>query len=89
MNSLIKGIEGDYVIIASILSLFIIAASLTNFEYGQKVGLMVAGIGVSSGVLSSNVYSAIIIMVAVTTVITPVWLKKAYSREPGAANETS
>jgi Kef-type K+ transport system membrane component KefB len=53
------------------------------------VGLIVAGIGVSSGDLSSNVYTAIIIMVAVTTVITPVWLKKAYSREPAATNETS
>ena len=41
------------------------------------MGLIVAGIGVSSGDLSSNVYTAIIIMVAVTMVITPVWLKKA------------
>ena len=47
-----------------------------------EVGLIVAGIGVSSGVLSSNVYTAIIIMVAVTTLITPVWLKKVYSKEP-------
>jgi len=54
-----------------------------------EVGLIVAGIGVSSGVLSSNVYTAIIIMVAVTTVITPVWLKKVYSREPADANHTS
>ncbi|MGV8107230.1 MAG: cation:proton antiporter [Nitrososphaerota archaeon] len=54
-----------------------------------EVGLIVAGIGVSSGVLSSNVYTAIIIMVAITTVITPVWLKRVYSREPAAANETS
>jgi Kef-type K+ transport system membrane component KefB len=38
-----------------------------------EMGLIVAGCGVSSGVLSSNVYTAIIIMVAVTTVITPVW----------------
>ena len=37
-----------------------------------EMGLIVAGCGVSSGVLSSNVYTAIIIMVAVTTVITPV-----------------
>jgi Kef-type K+ transport system membrane component KefB len=51
-----------------------------------EVGLIVAGIGVSSGVLSSNVYTAIIIMVAVTTVITPVWLKKAYSKEPANTN---
>lgn len=39
-----------------------------------EVGLIVAGIGVSSGVLSSNVYTTIIIMVAVTTLITPIWL---------------
>ena len=54
-----------------------------------EVGLIVAGIGVSSGVLSSNVYTAIIIMVAVTTVITPVLLKKVYNREPADANHTS
>jgi Kef-type K+ transport system membrane component KefB len=46
-----------------------------------EVGLIVAGIGVTSGALSSNIYTAIIIMVAVTTLITPVWLKRAYSKE--------
>ena len=54
-----------------------------------EVGLIVAGIGVSSGVLSSNVYTAIIIMVAVTTVITPVWLKKTYSKEPHSVDGAS
>jgi Na+:H+ antiporter len=54
-----------------------------------EVGLIVAGIGVSSGVLSSNVYTTVIIMVAVTTLITPVWLKKAYSKEPGIVNDDS
>ena len=53
-----------------------------------EVALIVAGIGVSSGVLSSNVYTAIIVMVAVTTVITPVLLKKAYTQESASANET-
>jgi Kef-type K+ transport system membrane component KefB len=52
-----------------------------------EVGLIVAGIGVSSGVLTSNVYTTIIIMVAVTTLITPVWLKKAYSKEPADTND--
>jgi Kef-type K+ transport system membrane component KefB len=47
-----------------------------------EVGLIVAGIGVTSGVLSSNIYTTVIIMVAATTLITPVWLKKAYSKEP-------
>ena len=47
-----------------------------------EVGLIVAGIGVTSGALSSNIYTTVIIMVAVTTLITPLWLKKAYSKEP-------
>jgi Kef-type K+ transport system membrane component KefB len=47
-----------------------------------EVGLIVAGIGVTSGALSSNIYTTVIIMVAITTIITPVWLKKAYSKEP-------
>ena len=51
-----------------------------------EVGLIVAGIGVTSGSLSSNIYTTVIIMVAVTTLITPVWLKKAYSQEKTAAN---
>jgi Kef-type K+ transport system membrane component KefB len=54
-----------------------------------EVGLIVAGIGVTSGVLSSNIYTTIIIMVAVTTLLTPVWLKKAYSKEPVVVNDSS
>jgi Kef-type K+ transport system membrane component KefB len=46
-----------------------------------EVGLIVAGIGATSGVLSGDVYTAIIVMVAVTTIITPILLKKAYSKE--------
>ena len=51
-----------------------------------EVGLIVAGIGVSSGVLSADVYTTIIIMVAVTTLITPLWLKKVYSNESPNSN---
>ncbi len=47
-----------------------------------EVGLIVAGVGVSSGALVSDIYTAIIIMVAVTTIITPIWLKIAYRKEP-------
>ncbi|HEX5187499.1 MAG TPA: cation:proton antiporter [Nitrososphaeraceae archaeon] len=46
-----------------------------------EVGLIVAGVGATSGVLSGDVYTAIIVMVAATTIITPIWLKKAYSKE--------
>jgi Kef-type K+ transport system membrane component KefB len=54
-----------------------------------EVGLIVAGIGVTSGVLSSNVYTTVIIMIAITTLITPIWLKKAYSKETAIANDDS
>lgn len=45
-----------------------------------EIGLIVAGIGVTSGALSSNIYTTVIIMVAITTIITPIWLKKTYSK---------
>ena len=50
-----------------------------------EVGLIVAGIGVTSGALSSNIYTTVIIMVAITTLITPLWLKNAYSKEQAVA----
>jgi len=46
-----------------------------------EVGLIVAGVGATSGVLSGDVYTAIIVMVAVTTIITSIWIKKAYQKE--------
>ena len=46
-----------------------------------EVGLIVAGVGVTTGVLSTDIYTSIIIMVAVTTIITPIWLKKSYKKE--------
>ena len=46
-----------------------------------EVGLIVAGVGVSSGVLTADIYTSIIIMVAVTTIITPIWLKKSYRKD--------
>jgi Kef-type K+ transport system membrane component KefB len=46
-----------------------------------EVGLIVAGVGLSSGVLVSNVYTTIVIMVAITSIITPIWLKLEYRKE--------
>jgi Kef-type K+ transport system membrane component KefB len=56
-----------------------------------EVGLIVAGVGVSSGALSNDIYTAVIIMVAATTIITPIWLKLAYKNEPveSAASTTT
>ena len=49
-----------------------------------EVGLIVAGVGLSSGVLTGDVYTTIVLMVAVTTIITPIWLKMDYRREVSA-----
>lgn len=46
-----------------------------------EVGLIVAGIGVTSGVLTHDIYATIVIMVALTTIITPLWLKSLYKKE--------
>ena len=46
-----------------------------------EVGLIVAGIGVTAGVLSPNIYTTIIVMVAITTLTTPIWLRRAYGKE--------
>jgi Kef-type K+ transport system membrane component KefB len=47
-----------------------------------EVGLIVAGVGVSSGALTNDIYTTIIIMLAATTIITPIWLKIAYRKDP-------
>jgi Kef-type K+ transport system membrane component KefB len=52
-----------------------------------EVGLIVAGVGVASGILTSNVYSTIVIMVAVTTIITPIWMKIEYRKEQKKGQE--
>jgi Kef-type K+ transport system membrane component KefB len=54
-----------------------------------EVGLIVAGVGVTAGVLTSEVYSTIIIMVVVTTIITPIWLKIEYRKEQKRGGGTS
>jgi Kef-type K+ transport system membrane component KefB len=46
-----------------------------------EVGLIVAGVGVSTGALTSDIYTTVIIMVALTTIITPIWLKRSYKNE--------
>jgi Kef-type K+ transport system membrane component KefB len=54
-----------------------------------EVGLIVAGVGVSAGALSSDIYTSVIIMVAVTTIITPIWLKMAYKKEDASESTTT
>ncbi len=46
-----------------------------------EVGLVFASIGKTLGVVTDDVFSAIILMVIVTTVITPIWLKSRYQKK--------
>lgn len=46
-----------------------------------EVGLIVAGVAISSGVITQSTYSAIIGMIIMTTILTPILLKKAYDNE--------
>ena len=46
-----------------------------------EVGLIVAGVGLSAGVLTSSVYSTMVLMVVATTIITPIWLKMDYRKD--------
>jgi Kef-type K+ transport system membrane component KefB len=45
-----------------------------------EVGLIIAGIGATSGIFSNEVFSAVVLMVVVTTVVTPIALSQAYKR---------
>jgi Kef-type K+ transport system membrane component KefB len=52
-----------------------------------EVGLIIAGVGVSAGALATDTYTSIIIMVAATTMITPIWLKILYKKEEQTISE--
>lgn len=52
-----------------------------------ELGLIVAGVGVSTGALTSDIYTTVIIMVALTTIIAPIWLKKSYMNETNLTSQ--
>jgi Kef-type K+ transport system membrane component KefB len=43
-----------------------------------EVGLIVAGVGVTSGVIEADVFTVVVIMVLVTTLVTPPLLRLAF-----------
>ena len=52
-----------------------------------EVGLVFAGVGAASGVLSESLDAAIIVMVIVTTFIAPPLLKLVFDRDDGDVAE--
>ncbi len=49
-----------------------------------EVGLIVAGVAISAGAISQSIYSAILGMIMITTVLAPILLQRAYNKEPTA-----
>lgn len=72
-----------------------LGARVASFAWGEalkvgvgmisrgEVALIVAGIGLSSGVISGSVYSVMIVMTLVTTLVTPILLRMVFRRSPG------
>jgi Kef-type K+ transport system membrane component KefB len=46
-----------------------------------EVGLIVAGVGVSAGILEAEMFTIVVLMVLVTTLATPPLLRWAFARE--------
>ncbi|MFY7698619.1 MAG: cation:proton antiporter [Legionella sp.] len=46
-----------------------------------EVGLVFASIGITLGVISQQIFSAIVLMVTMTTIISPLWLKQRYRKK--------
>jgi len=43
-----------------------------------EVGIIVALVGLNAGIIDREVFSIMILMVLVTTLVTPVWLKAVF-----------
>jgi Kef-type K+ transport system membrane component KefB len=50
-----------------------------------EVGLIIASVGLTAGIINRDVFSIMILMVLVTTLVTPIWLKIAFKRTSGVA----
>jgi Kef-type K+ transport systems, membrane components len=47
-----------------------------------EVGLIVAGVAIGAGAISQSIYSAILGMIIITTIVAPLLLRKSYDNEP-------
>lgn len=47
-----------------------------------EVGLIIAGIGLTAGAISNDVYAQIVTMSVITTIVTPILLKRSYAGPP-------
>jgi len=54
-----------------------------------EVGLIIATVGLSAGIINRDVFSMMILMVLVTTLVTPIWLKIAFKGKGAADSATT
>jgi Kef-type K+ transport system membrane component KefB len=54
-----------------------------------EVGLIVAGVATTAGVITQTIYAAIIGMIMITTVLPAIWLKRSYDNVPPEEPEKS
>jgi Kef-type K+ transport system membrane component KefB len=54
-----------------------------------EVGLIVASVGIQQGLVASDEFSAIVVMVLVTTVVTPPILRNLFAQEKKEAQRTA
>jgi len=47
-----------------------------------EVGLIVASVGYSAGIIQLEVFSTMVLMVLISTLITPIWLRQIFPRRP-------
>ncbi len=52
-----------------------------------EVGLIVASVGLGSGLITSGVFASVVLMVLVTTLVTPIALRALYPRQPRPAEQ--
>ena len=51
-----------------------------------EVGIIVALVGLNAGIIDAEVFSMMILMVLVTTLVTPIWLKAVFKGDKGDGN---
>ena len=53
-----------------------------------EVALITAQKGLSAGLLTSDYFTAVILLILASSIVTPVLLKKCYGKESGRENES-
>jgi Kef-type K+ transport system membrane component KefB len=54
-----------------------------------EVGLIIAGVGLTAGAITQDVYAQIVVMAIITTIVTPILLRRLFVSRTGEANESA